>query len=177
MIPIFSEIKPRGGGTVIVPDGIPLIAQYLAAHPEGVLPTGLAFTPSTSQCADPKEDPGYWSNLKEVKRCSQFVEVTGDVGDVVLMHPLMLHSASKNYLRVPRVITNPPVGLKEPFNFARENPEEFSLVELKTLRALGVTRLPFEITTERRRIVPQRVLLEQKVIEEQRQRLAVLLGK
>jgi len=38
-----------------------------------------------------------------------FVELTGDIGDVVLMHPLMLHSASRNNLRIPRIITNPPV--------------------------------------------------------------------
>ena len=42
---------------------------------------------------------------------------------------------SKNMLRVPRVITNPPVGLGAPFNFDRERPEEYSLVERKTLRA------------------------------------------
>ena len=59
-------------------------------------------------------------------------------GDVVLLHPLMLHSASKNHLRVPRVITNPPVALKAPFQFARNDPDEYSLVELKTLKALGL---------------------------------------
>jgi hypothetical protein len=40
----------------------------------------------------------------------------------------MLHSASKNLLRIPRVITNPPVSLKEPFCFDREDPKDYSLV-------------------------------------------------
>ena len=56
----------------------------------------------------------------------------------------MLHSASKNHLRALRIITNPAVALKEPFNFNRENPEEYSLVERKTLRELGVDRLDFK---------------------------------
>ena len=101
--------------------------------------------------------------MKEIKRCSKFVEVTGEVGDVVLLHPLMLHSASKNYLRIPRVITNPPVGLKEPFNFARENPDDYSLVEKRTLKALGVDKFEYKITTERRRVVPMRVQIQRKM--------------
>ncbi|KZT09288.1 uncharacterized protein LAESUDRAFT_735537 [Laetiporus sulphureus 93-53] len=174
VIPLFSDIKPRGGGTYISPDGIDLIAPYLAAHPEGVLPTGLSFTPSTSTAPEPKDDPGYWSHLKEIRRCKRFVEVTGEIGDVVLMHPLMLHSASKNHLREVRVITNPPVGLREPFNFARDDPEEYSLVERKTLKALGVERFESKPTTERRRVVPRRVALQQKMLEDEKKRLEEL---
>ena len=55
----------------------------------------------------------------------------------------MLHSASKNHTRVPRIITNPPVSLKDPFNFNRENPEDYTIVERKTLSELGVERLDF----------------------------------
>ena len=82
------------------------------------------------------------------------VELTGQTGDVVLLHPLMLHTASKNHLRVPRVITNPPVALKAPFCFARADPDAYSLVELKTLRALGVESFAFAPTTEPRTLVP-----------------------
>ncbi|KAJ2920218.1 hypothetical protein MD484_g83, partial [Candolleomyces efflorescens] len=166
VIPIFRDIQPRGGGTVISPDGLDLFARYLAAHPEGVEPRDLKFIPSTS---DREEE--CWSHLKEIKRCQKFVELTGQAGDVVLMHPLMMHSASKNYLRIPRVITNPPVALKEPFNFNRDDPAEYSLVERKTLRALGVEKLDFKPTTERRRIVPARVLIQQKMLEEEKSRL------
>lgn len=65
-----------------------MIARYLSEHPEGVLPTGLSFTPSTSTFDDPKDHPEYWSHLKEIKKCTKFVEITGDTGDVVLMHPV-----------------------------------------------------------------------------------------
>ncbi|PAV16997.1 hypothetical protein PNOK_0706100 [Pyrrhoderma noxium] len=174
VIPVFAPISPRGGGTFIAPDGIGMIARYLSEHPEGVLPTGLSFTPSTSTFDDPKDHPEYWSHLKEIKKCTKFVEITGDTGDVVLMHPLMLHSASKNHTRVPRVITNPPVSLKEPFNFNRENPEDYSIVERKTLSELGVERLDFRITTERRRVVPARVARQNKMLEEEKKRLEQL---
>ncbi|PPQ66114.1 hypothetical protein CVT26_010915 [Gymnopilus dilepis] len=177
VIPIYSDIEPMGGGTMICPEGIEHIAKYLAAHPEGVLPTGLSFTPSTSTYEKHEDHPDYWSHLKEIKKYKQFVEMTGEVGDVVLMHPLMLHSASKNHLRIPRIITNPPVSLKEPFNLNREDPSQYSLVERKTLKALGVERFPFNITTERRRIVPARVLRQQKMMEEEKKRLAALKEK
>jgi len=126
VIPIFSKIDSGGGGIMISPDGLRMVAQYLAAHPEGV---------------QPRRDPGYWSPLDAAKKCNQFIEMTGDARDVVLLHPFMLHSASKNHLRIPRVITNLPVLLKQPFNFSRKNPDDFSSVERKTLRELGVAKL------------------------------------
>ncbi|CAL1712495.1 unnamed protein product [Somion occarium] len=177
VIPLYSDIKPRGGGTFIATDGIDYIANYLAAHPEGVLPISLSFVPSNSTTADPKNDPGYWSHLEAAKKCNNFVELTGEIGDVILMHPLMLHSASKNHLRIPRVITNPPVSLREPFNFNRENPEEFSIVERKTLQALGVDKLDFKSTTERRNVLPKRVELQNKMLEDEKKRLADLAAQ
>ncbi|KAI0357352.1 hypothetical protein OH77DRAFT_93861 [Trametes cingulata] len=178
VIPLFSDIQPRGGATYIAPEGLDRVARYLAAHPEGVYARNLSFIPTTtvdgtSAAGDPRADPdpGYWSHPAEAKKCTRFVELTGEVGDVVLLHPLMLHSASKNHLRVPRVITNPPVALRAPFCFARADPDAYSLVELKTLRALGVERFEFTPTTERRRVVPPRVALQEKMLAEEKRRL------
>lgn len=66
--------------------------------------------------------------------------MTGEVGDVFLLHPFMLHSASKNLLRNVRLITNPLVSLKQPFNLSRigEDRKNYSLVEQKTLMELGL---------------------------------------
>lgn len=170
--PIFSKVVPRGGGTYIAPDGVGLIARYLSEHPEGVLPSGYTFVPSTSTCASPEDDPAFWSHPEAARKCSKFVEMTGEPGDVVISHPLMLHSVSKNILRTLRVISNPHVSLREPFNFNRTDPKEYSLVELKTLKELGVERLDFKPTTERRRIVPERVARMEKMLEEEKKRLA-----
>ncbi|KAG7450252.1 uncharacterized protein BT62DRAFT_927572 [Guyanagaster necrorhizus] len=171
VIPIFSDIESGGGGTMISPDSIGCIARYLWDHPEGVLPTGLSFTPSTSKKTNVRDDPGYFSFLAEIKDCSQFVELTGKVGDVALLHPFMLHSASKNPLRVPRVIINPPASLKEPFSYSRVIADDYSLVERKTLKALGVESAVFTPTTERRRVVPKRIASHAKALEEEKQRL------
>lgn len=170
VIPLFSDIKHRGGATYISPEGLDHVAQYLAAHPEGCYPTGLSFTPSTGL-----DDPAQKFSLLELanKKLTNFVELTGDIGDVILLHPLMLHSASKNYIRSHRIITNPPVALKSdrPFNFARDDPGEYSLVELKTLKALGVDRFEFKPTGERKLIVPKRVERQSILYEQEKKRL------
>jgi hypothetical protein len=97
------------------------------------------LTPWFKPPIDPTETREFFEALSQDKNkipTSSIVEATGKVGDVYLMHPLTLHSASENLLRIPRVITNPPVVLKEPFNFDRPD-GRYSLVEKKTLRELG----------------------------------------
>ena len=93
------------------------------------------------------------------------------------MHPLMLHSASYNHLRIPRMITNPPISLNEPFKFSRSNVDDYSLLELKTLRELGVDPrrdgkgYEFVLEGERREIVPERIKIQAKWKEEELQRM------
>lgn len=100
--------------------------------------------------------------------------MTGKVGDVILLHPLMLHSASKNGLRNIRIITNPPVSLLEPFNFDRgPNEDDYSLVELKTIRNLGgIEKLKgWRIQGERKAVIPERLRHQAKMMEEENRRL------
>jgi len=168
IIPLFSDIKPNGGGTYIAPDGIPFIAKHLHDHPEGttprMLPRGQELTPEFTGTA-------WW--IKRAKEdCKEFAEMTGDCGDVILMHPFMMHSASKNILRLPRIITNPPVSLREPFNYNRTDGSEYSLVERKTLNALGVDSLPdWKITATRDRVIPERLKVQAKMKEDEERRL------
>ncbi|KAI0755377.1 hypothetical protein C8Q80DRAFT_1334842 [Daedaleopsis nitida] len=184
VIPLFTDILPGGGATYIAPDGLSPVARFLAAHPQGVYPRQLSFVPSGVPGASDLSVPlsalraragegAFWSHLDAARACSNFVELTGSAGDVVLMHPLMLHSASPNLLRAQRVITNPPVALKAPFRFARTGApgDEYSVVERATLRALGVDRLEFAVAREREGVVPARVGLQAKMVEEERRRL------
>ncbi|KAJ6492761.1 hypothetical protein C8R47DRAFT_1270074 [Mycena vitilis] len=99
--------------------------------------------------------------------------MTGEIGDVYLLHPLMVHSASKNVMRTLRVITNPPVSLKAPFQFNRNAGEDYSLVEQKTLRELGFpTGLKGrKIRGEREWIVPRRIRIQAEMKERERERL------
>ena len=86
----------------------------------------------------------------------------------------MLHSASHNNTRVPRIITNPPVSLQEPFVFKRENVDDYSLVELKTIKALGATPeqgYDFTITAPRERVVPERMKVQSVMKVQELERL------
>ncbi|RPD78557.1 hypothetical protein L226DRAFT_457171 [Lentinus tigrinus ALCF2SS1-7] len=142
VIVLFNDIKPRAGATYIAPDGIKNVVQWLYEHPEGV-------------CEIPR-DPDGSRSICSIQSCKDFVELTGEAGDVILLHPFMPHSASKNHLRIPRFITNPPVTLKEPLNLNRSDPADYSLIETKILQTLGVDSLPdWTITAPRRRFTPR----------------------
>ncbi len=153
-IVIWSDIFPKSGGTFVAADSVQHIARYLAQHPEGLLPSEAGFG-------------------KLIRRCSNFAELTGLAGDIVLIHPYVLHSASRNPSGRARFITNPPVALKKPMNFNRKNPDDFSLVEKAVLKGLGVKRLDFKPTRPRERVVPERVARQKKMLKEQKRRLGI----
>src|SRR5688572_19410072 len=154
VIGIFSDIEHRGGGTFIACDSVHRVARFLADRPEGILPTDL-LEPVKAM----------------VDECDDFVETTGEIGDVYLLHPFMVHSHSQNASKRARFIVNPPVMLKEPMNFARERAEDHSPVERAVLRALGVERHAFTPSRPREAVVPERLAREKKVWEE-RERMA-----
>lgn len=117
-----------------------------------------------------KEGVGFFSNL--IQSCTKFHEMTGKIGDVILLHPLMVHSATKNGKRIPRVITNPPVALRAPFNFDREDVSDYSLVELKTIMEIGTENLKgWKITGKREKFIPERVRIQEQMKKEEQQRL------
>ncbi len=91
--------------------------------------------------------PGSFSHL--IDQCQDFLELTGETGDLTLLHPFTLHTSSPTPTGRPRFMTNPPVALKEPLDFNREDPSEFSLVERGVLRSLGVDRYDFQATAPR----------------------------
>lgn len=127
---LWSDMLHQGGGTFIAPDSVRIVARYLYEHPEGISPRDFKFG-------------------ELVKQCTKFVELTGNAGDFVILHPFMLHASSQNVISIPRFMSNPPVVLKEPMNFNRANPEDFSLLEKATLHYLGLERLDFQPTAER----------------------------
>jgi len=153
MIFIFSDIKPRGGGTFVAPDSVGVVARFLAQHPEGV---------------EPGEFP--WQAM--IDECKQFVEITGSTGDVVLMHPYMLHCISQNHSQSVRFIINPALSLAEPMNLNRANPADYSPIERGVLRGLGVDRYDFKPTAERRRIVSEQQKIQDKLNADEAKNLA-----
>ncbi|KAJ6010099.1 hypothetical protein N7522_005115 [Penicillium canescens] len=171
VIPLFSDIKSKGGGTAICTDGIGLVAQYLYDHPEGTWPSLASHNvPNT-----PSEGPNLWTEWAHSSthtKNDSFHEVTGEVGDVFLLHPFMLHSASRNLRRDVRIITNPPVALKEPFNFNLVD-GQYSLIEQKTLRDLGRPegQPEWKITGSRELITPRRIERQSRMALEELERV------
>lgn len=153
-----------------------------------------------NQRSDPKSSDTsieYFNSVIRAAPDESFHEMTGNKGDVILMHPLMLHSASKNGRRLARqcpspfqvevslrvaadpssgIITNPPVSLAAPFNFNRSNPADYSLVELKTMQDLGGPEkfTDWKITGEREQFAPERLGRQQKLREKEQERLRQL---
>jgi hypothetical protein len=142
-IVLWTDMYHRGGGTYIAADSVPVVARYLAEHPEGVLATEFDFQALARQCTD-------------------FRELTGEAGDVVLMHPFMLHATSQNVIKHGRLITNPPIALRRPMNLDPDDPSELSAVERAVLHGLGEDRFDFQRTGERELVVPERVLVQQR---------------
>ncbi len=150
---LWSDVLPSGGSTYIACDSVAPIARYLADRPEGVLPGAFPFADLAQQCHDK-------------------IEATGEAGDVYLLHPYLLHASSLNKLRLARLITNPPVALREPMQFNRANAGDFSPVEQAVLRGLGVDRYDFVPTAPREEVVPKRVQMQAEMQKAELARLA-----
>ncbi|HLK56430.1 MAG TPA: hypothetical protein VKU00_07690 [Chthonomonadaceae bacterium] len=148
----WTDVGPRGGGTLVACDSVPVVARYLQAHPEGTILREFNFGSLITQCRD-------------------IIEFRGQTGDVVLLHPFVLHASSQNLSGKPRFLTNPPIVLKEPMNFNREIPDDFSPVEQAVLRGLGVERLDFQPAGPRERVPTERERLQKQMLEEEAARL------
>jgi hypothetical protein len=130
----------------------------------------------TSKGASPSTSANGLSFFNSVpQNCDNFVEATGEIRDVYLLHPLMTHTASRNVSGIPRVITNPPVSIKEPFQFHRTDSSLYSIVELKTLTALGHDEkdgLPnWTMRGKPERVTPERELIQRRMKEMELRRL------
>ena len=77
------------------------------------------------------------------------IEMTGDAGDVVLMHPYTVHAASANTWSRVRILANKPFWLHSPMDLARTDPADCSAVERAVVDALSPTQLVGPTTTNR----------------------------
>lgn len=99
---LLSDIDPGDGGTTVSVGSQRLVAQVLAdAEPDGLTHAELLARAN----AHPRT---------EVR------EVTGSAGDVVLLHPLLLHAQSENTGTRVRFLTNPYLASRDPLDATGE---------------------------------------------------------
>ncbi|KAJ5802690.1 uncharacterized protein N7503_005140 [Penicillium pulvis] len=82
VIPLFSDIQEHGGGTMVCADSVKQMARFLYDNPRGVSPYMI---PRGWKFRKPKGD--FYDSILE--KCQDFHEMTGQVGDVILLHPFM----------------------------------------------------------------------------------------
>ena len=124
----WSDVLPQSGGTAVAFDSVGPVARRLAAHPEGLNPAELGTD-------------------EVIHECQRFGELTGNLGDVALIHPYMLHATYANPSSRPRFMTNTPMSFVEPMRF--DDPKTACPVEIAVLRGLGVEKLEFQPTAPR----------------------------
>lgn len=172
VVPLFTDVPPSGGGTMIYPRGMREVAAHLRDHPEGVSPR---MVPRGEPAFRSNKDLSWYAEVASRGEDGEFVEVSGSVGDIFLLHPLMMHAATNNSLRHVRIITNPPIALREPFRFHRDDGSEYSLVERTTLRMLGKGDGEglegWQITHPREGLVPERLRIQEEWRQEELKRL------
>jgi hypothetical protein len=121
LVGLFSDVEPRGGGTVIAEGSHRQTARVLKQHPDGL--THLELFERVLQ-----------------EPLSDFRELTGAVGDVVLAHPFLFHTRGHKYLGGPRFISNTEAPLKVPLMLDRAD-GNYSVLE-RSIRAALDRPLP-----------------------------------
>lgn len=115
---LIDDVLPASGSTWLCLDSIPRVARELAEHREGV-------------------DFVHQRGARITQLCSRFHEIVGEAGDMVLVHPLMMHSGAPNRSGRIRWMGNPLVYMQQPLDPLRASLDELSLVELAIRRAIS----------------------------------------
>jgi hypothetical protein len=146
----FSEIGPRGGGTVVAEGSHQVVARFLNQHPEGIElkdaiglcnaqhPWLAELTGIVEGTQDPAERIARFMDEETVDDHGtklRVIETTGSPGDVIFCHPFLYHAAAQNHVRVPRFMCNRTTPLYEKLQLQRGD-NEYSPVERSIRGAL-----------------------------------------
>lgn len=163
MLCVFSDIRSRGGATLIAEGSHKIVARYLDSHPEGMtLHEGVRDCPTThpwladltgialssTNCYNRDRFEAWRQSGDRVERFMsrafvddlgfhlRVVEATASAGDIYLCHPFLYHAASQNHLATPRFLCNRTTPLYEPMRFDRPQ-EDCSPLEMSISAALA----------------------------------------
>ena len=119
MLPLWSDIAPKAGGTVIKMGSYKIGCRVLA----DAAPDGLNHDELNRRVLPLTED-------------AKLMEMTGAAGDVAILHSCTMHGGGINFGDHPRMITNSFLNLKEKPRFDRPNPDDLSIYERSVAMAL-----------------------------------------
>lgn len=115
---MFCDVERGDGGTVIFAGSHRRVARIIAeAEPGGIDQAALT------------------RRLPLPRSTTEVVEITGRAGDVLFLHPFIVHASGANTGSRVRFACNPHVALNEPLDLDRPR-TELSLVEHAIVRAL-----------------------------------------
>jgi len=117
---LFTDLEPGGGGTLFAEGSHLRAAEILAA----IRPAAIDADELTARVAS---IPGAFDSI---------AETTGAAGDIILAHPLLLHSSSHNAGTRPRVMASPRTDCFAPKRF-----EGADLSPVEIVLARGLQRL------------------------------------
>ncbi len=83
----------------------------------------------------PYEELNRRMNVEHVRQ--NVVEMIGQAGDVVLLHPFMFHARGPNCGTRARFICNLNIWLKDRMNLNREDPTDYTPVERAIVNAIS----------------------------------------
>ncbi|MGH7791904.1 MAG: phytanoyl-CoA dioxygenase family protein [Thermodesulfobacteriota bacterium] len=119
-IELFTDIEPGGGGTAVRVGSHRYAARIFAeAEPDGLTLRELSLRAAAATEHLPA------------------VEVSGQAGDVIIMHPLTVHAPSPNTSDRARIAAVKLVRLYEPMNLTRRDTTDYSPVERAIVDALA----------------------------------------
>ena len=119
---LFTDISPGGGGTAVRLGSHKYSARILAeAGPQGI------------------QEMDFSRQAVNATKGLPFIEITGQCGDVMFMHPLMVHTRSLNISNQVRIVGHKFFHLIEPMNLNRQNGIKYSPVEMSIIKALSGT--------------------------------------
>jgi len=125
VIGLFTDIAPRGGGTILAEGSHRRTARVLAARPDGLRHHQLF-------------------DLALAEPIGAFHEITGAAGDVVLAHPFLFHNRGVKHAGPPRIISNTEAPLREPMMPFRPACERSPLEESIARALAGTDPLPVD---------------------------------
>ena len=117
---LLSTVEDEGGGTAVAESShIIGIKKIIESGMKGITAEKLAII------------------LRETSE-NEFnvIEIIGNIGDVILMHPLVLHARSKNLGGNVRFLCHPNLTLKKPMDF-NQSYSDMTILEQTTIDAIS----------------------------------------